>query len=62
MFRAICAHHQEVKLYYTTSGIITPVRGRPARHLQFDDTRCCTTQFWPPDDKHIVLETCRGIQ
>ena len=25
MFRALCAHHQEVKLYYTASGIITPV-------------------------------------
>jgi len=28
MFRALCAHHQEVKLYYTTSGIITLVGGR----------------------------------
>jgi len=27
MFRAPCAHHQEVKLYYTASGIITPVVG-----------------------------------
>jgi len=28
-----------------------------------DDTRCCIGQikFWPPDDEHIVLETCRGI-
>jgi len=26
-----------------------------------DDTRCCIIQFWPPDDEHIVLETCRGI-
>jgi len=23
MFRVLCAHHQEVKLYYTASGIIT---------------------------------------
>ena len=29
MFRALCAHHQEVKLYYTASGIITPVGGHP---------------------------------
>jgi len=29
MFRALCAHHQEVKLYYTASGIVTPVGGRP---------------------------------
>ena len=29
MFRALCAHRQEVKLYYTASGIIIPVGGRP---------------------------------
>jgi len=29
VFRALCAHHQEVKLYYTASGIITLVGGRP---------------------------------
>jgi len=34
MFRALCAHHQEVKFYYTASGIITIVGGRPVRHLQ----------------------------
>ena len=59
MFRAICAHHQEVKLYYTASGITTPVGGRPVRRLredslnpctgqpptEFDDTRCCIIQF-----------------
>jgi len=28
---------------------------------EYDDTRCCITQFWPPDDEHIVLETCRGM-
>jgi len=29
MFRALCAHHQEVKIvYYTASGIITAVDGR----------------------------------
>jgi len=26
-----------------------------------DETRCCIIQFWPPDDEHIVFETCRGI-
>ena len=73
MFRAICAHHQGSKLYYTASGIITPVGGRPVHRLReevfsqpvhrtttymCDDTRCCITQFRPPDDEHIVLETC----
>ena len=27
-----------------------------------DDTRGCIVQFWPPDDEHIVLETCRGMK
>ena len=36
MFRALCANHQEVKLFYTASGIITPVDGRPLRRLRED--------------------------
>jgi len=47
MFRALCAHHQEVKLYYTASGIVTPVggclvhtcTGQPPTVC--DGTRCC---------------------
>ena len=35
MFRALCVH-QEVKLYYTASGIITPVGGRPVHRLRED--------------------------
>jgi len=31
MFRALCTHHQGSKLYYTGSGIITPVGGRPVQ-------------------------------
>ena len=27
-----------------------------------DDTRGCIIQFWPAGDKHIVLETCRGMK
>jgi len=63
------------KLYYTASGVITPVGGRPVHRLRedfsqpvhgtfiyrCDDTRCCIIQFRPPDDEHIVFETCRGI-
>jgi len=37
------------KLYYTTSGIITPVGGRPVHRLR-----------GPPDDEHTVLETRRA--
>ena len=42
-----------LKFYYTAPGIITPVGGRPCTYQ---------IQFWPPDDEHIVFETCRGIQ
>ena len=27
-----------------------------------DDTRDCIVQFWPPDDEHVVLETCTGMK
>ena len=48
MFRALLFHHQEVKLYYTASDIVTICRWQvrtgwsPA---QCDDTRCCIIQF-----------------
>jgi len=47
------------KLYYTASGIITPVGGLRVYQTatyRCDDTRCCIIQFWPPDDDHIVLK------
>jgi hypothetical protein len=25
-----------------------------------DDTRCCINTIKPPDDEHIMTETCRG--
>jgi len=45
VFRAPCAHHQEVKItlhslwYHHT--------------YRCDDTRGCVMQFWPTDDKHM---------
>ena len=54
MFRALCALEHYVliirrsNLYYTASGIITPVGGRPVHRLRedrCDDTRCCIIQF-----------------
>ena len=33
----------------------------PCAHRQ-DDTRGCIIQFSPPDDEHMVLETCRGMK
>jgi len=32
---------------------------RPLTYLQCDDTRCCINKIQPPDDEHIMLETCR---
>jgi len=44
--------------------LVQPVLSQPV-HLtatyRCDDTRCCVIQFSPPDDEHIVLETCTGI-
>jgi len=43
MLRAPCAHHQEVKIVYTASGIITPVGGRPVHRLRQDSSlNLCT--------------------
>jgi hypothetical protein len=64
------------KLDCTAAGIITLIGGRPVHRLReewinlctvtatyrCDDTRGCRVQFWPPDDEHIVLETCRGMK
>ena len=59
-FDHCCAHHQEVKLYYTASGIVTlcrwPSGAQVERGVLFqpvqwtatyncDDTRCCLIQF-----------------
>jgi len=33
--------------------------GRPL--TESDDTRCCINRIQPPDDEHIMLETCRGL-
>ena len=33
--------------------------GRPL--TESDDTRCCINKIQPPDDEHIMLETCRGL-
>jgi len=26
-----------------------------------DDIRCCINTIQPPDDEHMMLETCRGL-
>ena len=62
MFRAHVLIVRRAKLYYTVSGIITPIGGRPVHRLRedwmestyrCDDTRDCVIQFCPPDDEHM---------
>ena len=69
MFRASCAHRQEVKivlnslLYHHTCrwpSSAQVVNGTAT--YRCDDTRCCVKQFWPPDDEHMILETCTGMK
>ena len=47
------------------SGIFTLSKwpsGAPDGHLlKIDDTKCCINTIQPPDDEHIMLETCRGL-
>ena len=56
MFRAHVLIVRRAKLYYTVSGIITPIGGRPVHQTatyRCDDTRDCIIEFCPPDDKHM---------
>jgi len=52
-------------LFFTASGIITPVGGRSVRTgrppTECDDTRCCIIKFDHLMMSTKVLETCRGI-
>ena len=56
MFRTHVFNVRRPKLYYTASGIIKPIGGRPVHGkatYRFDDTRGYIVQFWPPDDEHV---------
>ena len=53
-------HHvlivRRAKLYYTVSGIITPIGGHPVHRTatyMCDDAGDCIVQFWLPDDEHM---------
>jgi len=49
-----CAHHQEVTIVYTASGIIIPIGVMiPKATYRCDDTRGCVMQLLPPDDEHM---------
>ena len=56
MFRAHMLIVRRPKLYYTASGIIKIIGGRPVHGTatyRCDDTRGCIVRFWPPDDEHV---------
>ena len=52
MFRAHVLIIRRSKLYYTASGIITPIGGYTTTY-RCDDTRGYIIQFLPPDDEHM---------
>ena len=55
-FEHMCSSSGGQKLYYTVSGIITPIGGCPVHGTatyRCDDTRDCIIQFCPPDDEHM---------
>ena len=66
-FEHMCSSSGGQKLYYTVSGIITPIGGCPVHRLRedwmesvhgtatyrCDDTRGCIVHFCPPDDEHM---------
>ena len=53
MFRAR-AHRQEGKLYYTVSGIITPIGGRPVHRLREDWMECM--EFHPVQQNKRIIK------
>jgi hypothetical protein len=53
MSRAASAHHQEGQIVLIQSD------SHPPECVIPDDV---LIQFGPPDDEHLLLETCRGIK
>ena len=55
-FEHMCSSSGGQKLYYTVSGVIIPIGGRPVHRTatySCDDTRGFIVQFCPPDDEHV---------
>ena len=49
--------NQKLKFQYSKEFSLHLCTGRP---LTEDDTRCCMNTIQPPDNEHVMLETCRG--
>ena len=70
MFRTLYAHHQEVNCIDAVSGTILLVSGHSVHNLR---EKLCTERpliertiqdaasMHPPDDEHVMLETCSGM-
>jgi len=58
MFRTLCANHQEVKIVLYSIWYHHTCRWPSDAPVE---RRRVFSWFWPPDDEHIVLETCTGI-
>ena len=53
---------RKLNFIYAASGIVTLSQWPSGRPLtEGDDSRCCVNTIQPPDDEHIMLETCRGL-
>jgi hypothetical protein len=69
MFRATSAHHQEDKsvlihhlVYHTLVGDCLTCRSRQTVTHQSVIPDDVLIHFGPPDDEHLLLETCRGMK
>jgi len=63
-FEHKCSSSGGQKLYFTVSGIITPVGGLPVHGTatyRCDDTGDCIVQFWPPDDKYMCSKHVEAL-
>ena len=52
-FEHMCSSSGGQKLYYTVSGIITPIGDRHVHRLREEYQRLYNTIFGPPDDEHM---------
>ena len=59
MFRAASAHHQEVQSVSICFLLTGPSDSHPREYVVPGGV---LIQTEPPDDEHLLLETCRGVK
>ena len=71
MFRPFFPAHQELKSVHAASNLFAvtgsgnskqPVNTQDSHPLECIIPDDVLTQFDPPDDGHLLLETCRGVK